>query len=158
MQFGHLLLFGVVSTINFVILYHFFPNKSVIDSSVAVLFAPLFEEFMFRGYLFETVKGNAKVKICITAALFALWHIKNFFLNHSPAVDTGLEMVQVMLIIGPFFGWLRYRYGSLFPSMVAHSIYNTAATFLFPFALPLMLAIWLGLAWQAKLTHFRYKG
>lgn len=55
-------------------------NNKVITSIVACLIGPFVEEIIFRGILYETVKGDGKsrvkryVSICIVSLIFTLYH------------------------------------------------------------------------------------
>jgi exosortase E/protease (VPEID-CTERM system) len=87
-----------------------------IAGSVAV--TPIVEELAFRGFvqpqLAEILSATAlnkfgpAVAIVVTSTLFGLLH--NEIL---PAVLAGVA-----------YGWLKYRYGSIWPSIVAHSVTN----------------------------------
>jgi membrane protease YdiL (CAAX protease family) len=78
-----------------------------------VVLAPLAEELMFRGLLFNALSRhfNATYVVIITAVLFALIHF------NWPA------MISV-LAGGLLYGWLRLRSGSVLPALLAHVIHN----------------------------------
>ncbi len=80
-----------------------------------VLFAPLCEEMLFRGYLFRVYeRRGAAVAVTATALLFAFYH---FRLQGLP----GLIPVAFVL------GILRWRTGSLLPGMALHFGHNLVA-------------------------------
>lgn len=78
-----------------------------------VVVAPLFEELVFRGYLFAAcvaVRLPTVATQLIVASLFGLVH--------------GLDYALPIGVLALLFGWLRQRYGSLLPSMLAHAVHN----------------------------------
>ena len=87
-------------------------------SSIVVfgLLAPLAEELIFRGLLFGWLEGrwNAWVAWVVSSLAFAAAHI-------------DVAHVLLVLPLGFLFGWLRWRTGSLVPSLAAHAINNSAA-------------------------------
>lgn len=77
-----------------------------------VVVAPVVEEILFRGYLFTALSKSLPMWAAqfVTAALFGLVHGWDY------AVPVG--------VLSLFFGYLRQRYGSLFPSILAHAVHN----------------------------------
>lgn len=120
------------------------------ELACAALATPLFEETLFRGYLWarlEPALGTAPdggsprgswrlVLAC--SLLFGLWH-----LGYADAVawriaqpdmagGTGLAAVmagKVLFgaVVGVVFGTLRMRWGTCLPSGILHGIWNTLA-------------------------------
>ena len=85
---------------------------------VAFFFAPITEEFLFRGVLFA---GFAR-KLGIVAAAFivtALFVALHLFetINYLPALIAVTMMATVAIL-------LRIRSGSLLPSVLVHATYN----------------------------------
>jgi len=87
----------------------------------AVVLAGLIEELLFRGVLSRTLEatwlgfwGGAAV----ASAAFALLHLQ---------YGTGGQIV--VFAIGMTLAWIRSRSGSLWPSVVCHSVNNAAALF-----------------------------
>lgn len=82
-----------------------------------VLLAPLAEEWLFRGVLFDGITRAAGpyAAWALTTVLFALYH---------------LDPVHVIAVsfTGGVLGALRLRSGSLLPSTVAHLVNNALAT------------------------------
>ena len=80
--------------------------------STAVV-APVYEELLFRGYVFRGLSRSAGpgVAIGVSALLFAAFH------------GDPLHAIAV-LPMGLFLGWLRWRTGSIWPSMIAHALNN----------------------------------
>jgi membrane protease YdiL (CAAX protease family) len=81
----------------------------------ACVLAPIGEELLFRGALHSWLRGRtpAFVTIGISAALFALIH-------GFPAV------LPLTFAIGVGFGWIRERFGSTVPTVIAHTLHNVA--------------------------------
>ena len=79
---------------------------------LVVILAPVCEEILFRGYLFSalnTIMPMAATQL-VTATLFGLVH--------------GLGHAIPIGALSLLFGYLRQRYRSLWPSMVAHAAHN----------------------------------
>ncbi|WP_289297507.1 type II CAAX endopeptidase family protein [uncultured Reyranella sp.] len=78
--------------------------------------APLAEELVFRGLLYGWLAGRWSnlVAFVVSSLAFAAAHT---------------EPVHILLVLplGFWFGWLRWRTGSLVPTIVAHMINNTIA-------------------------------
>jgi membrane protease YdiL (CAAX protease family) len=73
----------------------------------------LFEELGFRGVIFSLLRRSldARETILLSAIAFGLLHLSvPMLLTHVP--------------LGIYFGWLRHRSGSLYPSMLAHFLHN----------------------------------
>ena len=79
---------------------------------MAVL-APIVEETVFRGLLYGWVAGRwgTIAAWIVSSVLFAAAH-------YEPA------HVILVLPLGLWFGWLRRRTDSLWPSLVAHMVNN----------------------------------
>ncbi|MGK0432236.1 MAG: membrane protease YdiL (CAAX protease family) [Planctomycetota bacterium] len=77
-----------------------------------VVLAPICEEIVFRGYLFRALQTTMPMWATqlVTATLFGLVH------GPSHALPIG--------VLSLLFGYLRQRYGSLWPSMLAHAVHN----------------------------------
>jgi membrane protease YdiL (CAAX protease family) len=79
--------------------------------------APIAEEFIFRGQLFsalsQTRLGVSGATI-ITSALWAGLHMSEPWLS-----------VGIIFIMGLVFGWMMYRFGSLWVTMACHGVWNT---------------------------------
>ncbi len=89
------------------------------------LLAPVAEELVFRGLLYGWLAGRwgNLVAFVLSSLAFAAAHTEPLH-------------ILMVLPLGFWFGWLRWRTGSLVPTIVAHIINNTiavsAATFLSP--------------------------
>jgi membrane protease YdiL (CAAX protease family) len=83
--------------------------------------APLVEELVFRGLLYGWLAGRwgggrwgGGVAVIGSSVAFAAAHVE-------------LAHVILVLPLGLVFGWLRWRSGSLWPSLVAHMFNNGLA-------------------------------
>jgi len=92
------------------------PSLFVASLVVMALLAPLVEEMVFRGLLYGWVAGRwgSLIAWIVSSILFAAAHIE-------PA------HALLVLPLGLWFGWLRQRTDSLWPSLVAHIVNNGLA-------------------------------
>jgi membrane protease YdiL (CAAX protease family) len=98
-------------------------NKSTVALVAAAIFvcaiAPVAEEFFFRGFLFTVLKRwrGPWISAVITGLLFGLAH-------------SGSAAAQYLIPLG-FLGFvlclIRWRTGSLYPSMALHALNNSLA-------------------------------
>lgn len=88
----------------------------IIPLIYTVIFAPLFEEFWFRGVILQTVRpfGNG-FAIFISALMFSVAHSNLFQFSYTFAA-------------GVVFGYVTVQTGSIIPSMVMHFFMNSIAT------------------------------
>lgn len=80
--------------------------------ALIVVLAPVAEEILFRGYLFGALSTSIPLWATqlVTATLFGLVH--------------GLGHAMPIAVLSLLFGYLRQRYRSLWPSIVAHMVHN----------------------------------
>lgn len=92
------------------------PALFAVSLAVMALLAPLVEEVVFRGLLYGWLAGRWGTTVAwfVSSVLFAAAHIE-------PA------HIILVLPLGLWFGWLRQRTDSLWPSLVAHSVNNGLA-------------------------------
>ena len=83
-----------------------------------ILFAPVFEETFFRGFLFPVFDRSrgAGFAVFATSALFTL--------VHGTQYDWRWQNLLLLLGVGAVFGTLRARTGSILPSTLVHASYN----------------------------------
>ncbi|MCR9248371.1 MAG: CPBP family intramembrane metalloprotease [bacterium] len=77
-----------------------------------VIVAPLWEELLFRGYLYTAFRSRSSFLLSQlgTALLFGLAH--------------GVAYAFPIGVLALLFGWLRHRYDALLPAILAHAIHN----------------------------------
>ena len=92
------------------------PSLFAVSLLVMAALAPLAEELVFRGLLYGWLDGRwgPTVAWAVSSLLFAAAHAE-------PA------HVVLVLPLGLWFGFLRWRSGSLWPSLVAHVVNNGMA-------------------------------
>ena len=123
---------GVVLAITVVLASTLFPmpNQTPIEKLISstrslyvfalfgVAVAPLFEEIIFRGFLFKvfTDMAGPSVAVAITAFLFALLHAFQLWGNWAA--------IGLIFAVGYALAFIRRRSGSLLPSLIVHMTYN----------------------------------
>jgi membrane protease YdiL (CAAX protease family) len=93
----------------------------ILVATFAVVFAPMIEELVFRGFLqplFSRTLGTA-AGILMSAAAFGLMHGKQS--------QWAWQLVLVLSLAGAVFGYVRHRTGSTTAAIALHAGYN--ATF-----------------------------
>ncbi len=94
------------------------PKSAVLLAAFGVLFAPVVEEMLFRGFLFPVVQrvhGTAAA-VLATAALFSLVHAQQY--------GWAWQNLALLSYVGVVFGTVRAVTGSLIPSTLIHAAYN----------------------------------
>lgn len=83
-----------------------------------IVFAPLLEEIIFRGFIFTALMHlyGWKVAVPVTSVLFAALHISQLAGN--------LPAVALILLVGYVLTVVRYRTDSVIPSIIIHTTYN----------------------------------
>lgn len=101
----------------------------------SIIFAPIGEEILCRGLTYHYAKKvvadmkNRRVAFWIANSLQALM----FGIMHGNIVQ-GLYA----FFLGLGLGWLRERYNSLYPAILAHAIINFSSTYLVEYPLTLL--------------------
>jgi hypothetical protein len=129
---GVLIALGATLAISVLIVSSFFPPSSpppieqlLSSRSAMYIFAifgigvaPLFEEVIFRGFLFKVLSdiGGSGTAVPTTAALFALLHI--------PQLWGSWAGIALIFVVGYVLSFVRYRSNSLIPSFIVHTSYN----------------------------------
>jgi len=80
---------------------------------VIIAWAPIVEEVLMRGFLWEAIKRSTTEKIIISGVLFGMLHIDNMY------------SVLPLCVFGCMLGVLRERSGSLWAPMLAHFLNNS---------------------------------
>ncbi len=84
------------------------------------LSAPVFEEFMFRGFVITGLQNSrlgTRGAVMISAISWTAVH-----------TQYGWPILLEILPLGIFFGWTRIRTGSILPALACHALVNIAAT------------------------------
>jgi membrane protease YdiL (CAAX protease family) len=108
----------------------------VLMGAAVVVFAPLFEELVFRGLLWGAISRAAPqgVAWAVTTLLFAAYHLDPIH-------------VLTVLPIGAFIGWVRWTSGSIGPAILVHFLNNSLAA-----ALSMLLPADTGTPWWVALV------
>ncbi|TMM57486.1 CPBP family intramembrane metalloprotease [Maribacter algarum] len=89
----------------------------------AVVLAPLFEEFFFRGpMVFFRDKSYFKYIFYVLTLIFGFIHISNFEITKTTLLLSPI-LVAPQISAGFFLGFIRVRFGLIW-AMVLHSLYN----------------------------------
>src|SRR5215831_13902026 len=134
-----LIILGATSALSVLLISAFLPSsgqtplEKLLTSRSAVLMfavfgvavAPLLEEVIFRGFLFQVLWeiGGSRVAILVTAALFALLHAGQLAGNWGSVV--------LIFVVGCVLSFVRYRSNSIIPSFIVHTSYNAVLFVLF---------------------------
>lgn len=104
-------------------------DPSVAEVVVALTWGPLFEEVVFRGYLFSLsdlalrrwIRRPGWLIVIGTAIAFALGHL----------AKSGITPAQIgsVFITGVLYGWLRLASCSTVPPVCSHIAYNSVILF-----------------------------
>ena len=100
-------------------------------SGIVVLFialaitAPLLEEILFRGYILDKIRNlySDNTAIIGTGILFGLMHWQIF-------APFSFAQVGSATIAGFLYAWLRIKTGSIWPSIICHSLWNSTVFFI----------------------------
>lgn len=100
-----------------------------------VFAAPLGEELLFRGWLYEiadwlwpekffTATNPLPTAVWVTGLAFSTWHLQNLAVDSAGVVAWQLLYT---LFTGLWLGWLRWRSGSLWLPLTMHVLINLAS-------------------------------
>tara|TARA_Y100001934_G_scaffold236683_1_gene288346 strand:- start:310 stop:1080 length:771 start_codon:yes stop_codon:yes gene_type:complete len=94
----------------------------VILALTVSIFTPFAEEFLFRGFILGMLlkRYSPVTSIVISSFIFSIAH----------------EPIAMALAFGGgcLYGWLRIKTGSIYPSMIAHALWNSFITLVVIFA------------------------
>ena len=90
-----------------------------------VIYAPLFEELFFRGWLYALWSRvyTAVPVLFITTFFFALSHLTNTVATMQDLVSFSLTTFPAVMVTGFFLGLIRSRF-SIVHSIAFHAIFN----------------------------------
>ena len=96
-------------------------GSKVIIFALLVIIPPIYEELLFRGFLFNTLKkyGGQILAVILTSVLFGAAHLEYDNLNWIAGIDT--------LIFSGFLIYISQKHQSLYSAMLLHAIKNTVA-------------------------------
>ncbi len=99
-------------------------STSVVVTSVlaAVLMAPVVEEILFRGVLFQAARRQLGLVggIVLSAFVWTMVHAELL-----PGVGTFQPVaVGAIFLLGLWFGWVFHRSGTIVVPIVAHAVFN----------------------------------
>jgi uncharacterized protein len=94
------------------------PIALYVFAAFGVVMAPLVEEIIFRGFLFQAFFdiGGAAVAIPVTAGLFTLLHI--------PQLWGSWAGIALIFVVGYILSLVRQKSNSLIPCFIVHTAYN----------------------------------
>jgi membrane protease YdiL (CAAX protease family) len=128
---GYLISLGASAAITVLVIASFLPRtetpiEKLLTSNAAismfVIFgiavAPVFEEIIFRGFLFKVFLeiAGAGFAIISTAAVFAL--------SHALQLAGNWPSVILIFAVGCVLSVIRYRSNSIIPTLIIHTSYN----------------------------------
>jgi membrane protease YdiL (CAAX protease family) len=89
-----------------------------------VLFAPIYEELVFRGWILsKLVRGHSNaVAIAVSSLLFGLLHLRNVYWLDPPALVRSMAFTG--LVFGPLAGYVTLRARSAWPAVILHGLNN----------------------------------
>ncbi len=101
------------------------PTAMYVFAAFGIGLAPLFEEIIFRGFLFKVLVDlwGPAVAVPSTAVLFAVLHI--------PQLWGSWAGIVLIFFVGYVLSLVRQRSNSLIPSFVIHTAYNAMLFSLF---------------------------
>ena len=93
---------------------------------LAVVIAPIGEEALFRGYLFNGLRqGGGRTRLVVAYALSAAI----FAAVHLSAVTQGqLALIVPIFVVGLILAATMHLTGSLIPCIIAHAVHNSLST------------------------------
>jgi membrane protease YdiL (CAAX protease family) len=95
------------------------PTTLLLMALLAVVFAPLAEEFVFRGMLFAAFQNTRLGVVGSAVVLSALWSIMHWGYSSQNLV--------ALFCLGLLFAYIVWRTGSLWPAIVGHAANNSVA-------------------------------
>jgi uncharacterized protein len=89
----------------------------------AIVFAPLTEELMYRGVLFQAMRRRGPwVAIVVTALVFTLVHVTG--LDPNNRLGSAAVVLPPLFGLGILLGWLTEKKGRIGPALFLHSGWN----------------------------------
>ena len=105
------IVFFILKTINSsTYIYHMYELTKNIPLIYILILAPIFEEYLFRGYIFSFLQTKTKYANLIQALLFSLLHIN------------PIQIVYTF-ILGYYLGNIQKKYG-IYYCIFLHIVFN----------------------------------
>jgi uncharacterized protein len=112
-----------------------FAFEGIINLLYYIIVIPIFEEILFRGYLWDRalrIYKNETNTLIVTTLLFALWNIgyvdtyliQSILTNSSFTFSLILWKVLISLGVGGLAGIIRIKMKNCYGSMLTHSLLN----------------------------------
>jgi membrane protease YdiL (CAAX protease family) len=110
--------------------------EDIISSIESVLIYPIFEELVFRGYIWSKLEEHKLVGMkayLITALLFGIWHLGYLDVIYIKSTqnfpDSNINDVMFYKFLigtayGVFTGFTRYKTKNAYSSIIVHSFLN----------------------------------
>lgn len=89
-----------------------------------VTFGPIYEEIIFRGFIFGAMLKRLTLKkaIIYSSLLFGLFHLKNtMFFNYRDLIS---QILLAGIVSGPVWAYLTYKTKSIWLSTILHYATN----------------------------------
>jgi len=94
-------------------------STAILLMLMAVTIAPLFEEAVFRGYIYPVIARSFGVgaSIIVTGTLFGMLH--------APQLWGGWGQIALLIVVGIFFTYVRAKARTVVASYLLHVGYNS---------------------------------
>ena len=92
--------------------------------NVSIIFAPIYEEIIFRGILlkyFDRNFGFVRAIIWVSV-LFGIWHLKNIFWIDASTLTK--QVLYTALFFSPITCWITWKTRSIWPAVIVHYLNN----------------------------------
>ncbi len=89
-----------------------------------VLFNPIYEELIFRGFILAALarRGSNGIAIFVSSLLFGIVHVRNIYWLDAGRL-AGM-MLSAGLVTGPLFAYVTLRFRSVWPAVILHYVNN----------------------------------
>jgi membrane protease YdiL (CAAX protease family) len=100
----------------------------IVGVLLAVILAPIVEEFIYRSVLFQGLRQSTGLwpAIIISAVIFGVVHLETI-LQNGEFVATGFIPMSGIVLVGAFWAWIFHRTGNLVVPVVGHAVFNGIA-------------------------------